>query len=333
MILDELIAGGAFPGAVGMAKAHGQLIFQEAAGRYTYEPDSPSVNLDTLYDLASVSKVFTSVSVVSLIRSGQIDLEDHVRKFLPYLAEDREPITIRQLLTHTSGLPSVPEHHKIHVTREALHIALCTVPLETLPGTKVAYTSLGYQYLGWVIETVTGTSLDRYVREAILDPYEIEAWYTPSKDKWSGIAPTEYSIVRKRLLQGEVHDENSWLLGGVTGHTGIFAPARSVLRLGEALLEGHDPLLFTDLTGGLEPHRSAAFVIDDPVFADWGTTVYSHTGFTGTSLCIVPAHETVVALLSNRVQPTRENELIRDARTKFHEHVRDLQDRPSTSPV
>lgn len=324
MILDELIALGAFPGAVGIASVDGRVAFRAAAGRHTYDSASTAVTEDTMYDLASVSKVFTSVATLTLINSRQIGLEDRVRHFLPYLAEDREPITIRQLLTHTSGLPSVPELHKIHVTREALDRELRKVPLEYQPGTKVLYTSLGYQYLGWVIETVTGMGLDRYVKKAILDPFEIEAWYTPAMERWSGIAPTEYSIVRHRLLQGEVHDENSGLLGGVTGHTGIFAPARSVLRLGEVLLEKADPLLFNDLTGGLDPRRSAAFVIDDPVFADWGTQVFSHTGFTGTSLCIVPGRRAVVVLLSNRVQPTRENELIKDSRTKFHAYIRDL---------
>jgi CubicO group peptidase (beta-lactamase class C family) len=325
VILDGLIGYGAFPGAVGLATAHGRPIFRAAAGRYTYDPASPPVTEDTLYDLASVSKVFTSVAVLTLINSGQVRLEDCIRRFLPFLAEDREPVTIRQLLTHTAGLPSVPELHKTHVTREVLERELWKIPLQYPPGQQVLYTSLGYQCLGWVIEAVTGMSLDRYVREAILDPFGIEAWYTPPPERRARIAPTEYSPVRGRLLRGEVHDENSWLLGGITGHTGLFAPARSILRLGEALLEQRNPLLFTDLTGGLDPCRSAAFVIDDPVFASWGTRVFSHTGFTGTSLCIEPARETVVVLLSNRVQPTRENERIREARTRFHEHVRDLQ--------
>ncbi len=322
MILDELIAYGAFPGAVGLATAHGRSIFRAAAGRYTYDAESPAVTEDTLYDLASVSKVFTSMAVLTLINAGQISLEDRVRRFLPFLSEDREPITIRQLLTHTSGLPSVPELHRTHVTRDALESALHKIPLQCPPGQQVSYTSLGYQCLGWVIEAVTGLRLDQYVRDAILDPFGIEAWYAPPREWRAKIAPTEYSPVRGRLLQGEVHDENSYLLGGITGHTGIFAPARSVLRFGQALLEKRDPLLFTDLTGGLEPHRSAAFVIDNPVFADWATPTFSHTGFTGTSLCIVPARDTVVVLLSNRVQPTRENERIVDARTRFHEHVR-----------
>jgi CubicO group peptidase (beta-lactamase class C family) len=128
-----------------------------------------------------------------------------------------------------------------------------------------------------------------------------------------------------------VHDETSGILGGVTGHAGLFAPAAEVLRFGEALLRGDElglgasrSLLFEDLTGGLDPHRSAAFVIDDEVFTTFGSTTFSHTGFTGTSLCLVPERELVVVLLTNRVNPSRDNDRIAPARTAVHRRLAEL---------
>ena len=137
------------------------------------------------------------------------------------------------------------------------------------------------------------------------------------------IAPAGWSVVRERVLQGEVHDENAWILGGVCGHTGLFADVEEVLRLGEALLDGgvlgdarrH---LFEDLTGGLSPARSAAFVRDDPQFGAPGCATWSHTGYTGTSLCLLPDREAAIALLTNRVHPARGNERIVEARAALH---------------
>ncbi len=133
------------------------------------------------------------------------------------------------------------------------------------------------------------------------------------------------------MVQGHVHDETSGILGGVTGHAGLFAPADEVLRFGEALLRGDElrlgasrNLLFEDLTGGLEPRRSAAFLIDDPVFTTFEATTFSHTGFTGTSLCLVPDRGLAIVLLGNRVNPSRDNDLIAPARTAVHQRIAGL---------
>jgi CubicO group peptidase (beta-lactamase class C family) len=329
--LEELVAEGAFPGAAACASLDGRRIVEDVAGRHRFAEDAPVVDAEAEYDLASVTKVFVSVAALVLVAAGEVGLDDRLGDVLDDPGADRAPITLRQLLTHTAGLPSVPQLHEDHPDREGLARALRTVPLDRAPATAVAYTSLGYQYLGWLIEAVAATPLDAFLAEAVLGPCGLERiGFLPGPHRYDAIVPTEWSPVRERLLRGEVHDENSWILGAVTGHTGLFAPAAEVLRFGEALLRddgllgGARSLLFEDLTGGLQPARSAAFVRDDPQFGAWPATTWSHTGFTGTSLCLVPEQGVAAVLLSNRVQPTRANERIVDARRRWHEHVRDI---------
>ena len=331
MKLAELVAEGAFPGAVACASVDGRLVVDDVAGHHRFDGGAPAIDAGAEYDLASVTKVFVSVAALVLVAAGEVGLEDRVCDVLTDLGPDRAPITVRQLLTHTAGLPSVPQLHELHHDREGLAHALREVPLESAPGESVAYTSLGYQYLGWLIEAVAAMPLDAFLAEAVLGPCGLSRiGFLPGPHRYDAIVPTEWSPVRERLLRGEVHDENSWILGAVTGHTGLFAPAAEVLRFGEALLCEDGPLpgvrsaLFQDLTGGLEPARSAAFVRDDPQFGAWPATTWSHTGFTGTSLCLVPEQGVAAVLLSNRVQPTRANERIVDARRRWHEHVCDV---------
>ncbi len=332
-MLERFVEANVFPGAVAAASRRGVSVLRCASGSHTYEPDAPPVQQDTLYDLASVTKVFTAVAVLTLIDQGQINLADSAQKYLPALAGDCGNITVGQLLTHTSGLPSVPELHVQHESVKDLEAAMFSVSLEYNPGEAVLYTSLGYQYLGYIIEAVSGLRLDEYIQQSILSPCGLDTvHFTPSASERSRIAPTEYSARRGRLLQGEVHDENSATLGGITGHTGLFAQVQGVLAFGEVLLtnepeilkEESRRLLFSDLTSPLFPRRSAAFVIDDPLFGTWPSTTFSHTGFTGTSLCLVPDYDLVVVLLSNRVHPSRSNTRIANARTEFHEALIEL---------
>ncbi|MGH7920769.1 MAG: serine hydrolase domain-containing protein, partial [Candidatus Dormibacteraceae bacterium] len=202
------------------------------------------------------------------------------------------------------------------------------VPPAGEPGRQVIYSSLGYLLLGWILECVTQTSLDECLRSLILDPLGLaETGFRPPKARRPAIAATE-QLASGEVVQGQVHDETARILGGVTGHAGLFAPAADVLRFGRALLDGGPlelgasrSLLFQDLTGGLDPARSAAFVIDDPVFTTFGARTFSHTGFTGTSLCLVPERRLVSVLLTNRVNPTRENARIGGARTAVHRLV------------
>lgn len=323
--VQRAVADGAFPGAVAMASQAGRLLLSQAAGRLSVTTQA-AIGTGTIYDLASVTKTFTSVAVLALMEKNLVGLEDPIGRFLPHLPEDKRSISVRQLLVHTGGLPRGQGLHRLHPTAERLREALGQVPLLAPPGSRVAYSSIGYLYLGWMIEAVTSTTLDRYFEEAIFRPCGLaETGFRPPDSLRERIAPTEYAEAFGAFVHGEVHDEKAQILGGVTGHAGLFAPAADVLAFGEALVDPGHPvlgearkLLFEELTGGLAPRRSPAFVINDPVFAFADSTVYSHTGFTGTSLCLVPAHQVVAVLLSNRVNPGRDNERITGARTAFH---------------
>lgn len=301
-------------------------------------PGHPAVTAGTMFDLASVTKVVTAAGILALVGDGTIGLEDRAGRFLDRLHPRVADVSVRQLLTHTAGLPSVPELHRMHPEPAELAAALRRLPPVAPAGSAVAYTSLGYQLLGWIARAATGTDLDAFLSAAVLAPCRVRrACFRPPPALRADIAPTGWSVVRKRVLRGEVHDENAWILGGCEGHTGLFADAEDVRRIGEALLDADwlGPArrhVYADLTGGLQPARSALFVRDDPQFGAPATT-WSHTGYTGTSLCLVPERGAVVVLLTNRVHPRRGNERIVGARTAFHASIqRELAITTTRSP-
>jgi CubicO group peptidase (beta-lactamase class C family) len=329
-VLEEALAAEVFPGAVAVVSRSGERVLEETLGTLAPAPGSPPAGPDTIYDLASITKVFTSTAVLTLVDRGLVEMDDEIGRFLPELPADKTELTVRELLAHTAGLPRGDGMVLRHRTPASLRSALVSLPLSSRPGRRVRYSSVGYIYLGWMIEAVAGCPLDRYLAEAVLDPCGLdETRFTPPAGWRSRIAPLEYSKIPVRVLHGTVYDAKAQVLGGVTGHAGLFAPAGDVLRFGEALLDPDHPvlgasrrLLFTDQTGGmlegLRQRRSAGFVIDDPACAGAGRTTFSHTGFTGTSLCLVPELGTVVVLLTNRINPIREDTRIAGARRAFH---------------
>jgi CubicO group peptidase (beta-lactamase class C family) len=331
-VLEAALEAGVFPGAVARCTWRGETLVSFAGGRVDVAEDSPRVTPETLFDLASVTKIFTSVAVLSLIDRGLVGLDSELGEHLPGMPEDKARLTVRQLLTHVPGLPRGQELHGLHPQPEPLRRAIEAIPLMSEPGTEVAYSSIGYLYLGWMIEEVTGQGLDRYFEETIIRPCGLaHTRFCPPAELRDRIAATEYRAELGRCVQGVVHDEKSRILGGVTGHAGLFAPAADVLRFGQALIDpsrgllgASRRLLYEDLTSPLSPRRSAAFIIDDPVFAEWPRTSFSHTGFTGTSLCLVPELDLVAVLLTNRVCPSRDEDRIAAVRTAFHGAVRDL---------
>jgi CubicO group peptidase (beta-lactamase class C family) len=281
---------------------------------------------DTIYDLASISKIFTAVAVMQHVEQGLLGLEDRVADHLPRFAENgKGEVTVQHLLTHVGGLPAFINLYSAFPDVPSRLDAVLTVAPTSPPGTAYVYSDLGLITLGLIVEKLSGQSLDAYVREHITAPLGMdETMYNPPAELKDRIAATEYVEYYGYLVHGHVHDENAYSLGGVAGHAGVFSTARDLAVLAQMFLHGGrygdarilqpDTVesMFTDriaeVTGvggarrGLGPELEAWF------YHSGLTSPYSgvHTGFTGTSLVIDPLTETVVVLLTNSVHPTRE---------------------------
>src|SRR5690606_17462448 len=239
------------PGAVTVFGHHGKIVAKEATGWALRYADANGTELpaneqlpmrtDTIFDMASVSKLFTSIVVMQQVEAGKVDLDVPVAQYVPEFAENgKESITVRQLLTHTSGLPAwLPLWSDYPDPKSRLHAAL-TAELANEPGSTYEYSDLNLITLGVLVERVSGKSLDELVADGITSPLAMaDTGYNPSPAKRDRIAATEYQAAPPRgMVHGEVHDENAWSLGGVAGHAGVFSTADDMAVLAQALLNG-----------------------------------------------------------------------------------------------
>ena len=341
-VLDRAVADHAFPGGVLAVGLHGELQVH-AFGRQTYDAASPAVTADTIYDAASLTKAVVTTTLVAMqVEAGRIALDSPVARYVPEWnagpnPEWRKRVTVRHLLTHSSGLPAHKDYFlTIHSGREVL-ANISNESLEYEPGTKTVYSDLGFILLGEILERVTGRTVEQLARERIFGPLNMaNTLFKPPKTLVSRIAPTEDDATyRKRLLRGEVHDENAFAMGGVAGHAGMFATAPDLATFCQMLLNGamyaHQRLL---ARGTL-----AQFVAPQPLAANTRTLgwlvptadstsgryfsprSFGHLGFTGTSIWIDPDRQLFVILLTNRVYPTRANDKIAAVRPAVHDAV------------
>lgn len=315
-----------------------------------------AVHENTVFDIASLTKLFTAVVILGLVEQGLLDLDAPVATHLPSYARDgRDRVTVRHLLTHSSGLPAEIFFWRQPSPLASRRAAVLACPLTAEPGTRFLYSCVGYITLGLLAEQLTGSSLDRLVRERVCAPLGLartgyRPTHTPLGVTVDDIAATEMRAVfwsdlvtpdPERLdHRGIVHDENAAWLDGVSGNAGIFSTATEIATFGRALLDGltdeSSPLglstalvrtmLSPQLPDGLNPdHQSGlGFRIDDAAFmgAMTGTgQAYGHTGFTGTSLVLDEARDTVVALMTNRVHPTRDWSQLQTFRRELHDLV------------
>ena len=344
-LLDSAVAEGAFPGGVLAVGLHDQLALHPF-GHFSRNPKSPSVTGDTIYDVASLTKpIVTTTAIMRLVERGELSLDAPVVRFLPEWAKAapsdpgpswRARVTVRMLLLHDSGLPAHRDFFAQAKGRDAVLARVMAEPLVREPGTQIEYSDIGFILLGEIVERLTGDPLDEVARD-IFTPLDMrDSLFNPPKSLRSRIAPTENDATyRKRLLQGEVHDENAWALGGVAGHAGLFSTAGDIAEFAQMLLNGgiyaHHRILrrstiqqFTarEMLGG----SSRALGWDVPVQPSssgqyFSPKSYGQLGFTGTSLWIDPERGLFVILLTNRVNPTRENEKIRQVRPALHDAV------------
>jgi beta-N-acetylhexosaminidase len=341
-ILDRAVADGAFPGGVLAVGWQGQLIVYPF-GKLSYDAKSPAVQADTIYDLASLTKpVVTTTGVMMLAHQRLLQLDAPVARYLPEWASGPNPewragVTVRQLLLHTAGLPPFREYFRETRGKQAILARVLAEPLVYQPGTKVEYSDLGFILLGAIVERLTGAPLDEFAAKQIFAPLRMaDSMFNPPAKLAQRIAPTELDQdFRRKLLRGEVHDPTAWAMGGFAGHAGLFSTAGDVAIFAQMLLDGgiyaHQRLLpramireFTTRTAIGDSARALGWDVPTSGSACghyFSAGSYGHLGFTGTSLWIDPEKETFVALLTNRVNPSAQNEKIREVRPALNDAI------------
>lgn len=342
-VLQKAVAERSFPAASIAVTHRGNLVALKALGRFTYETDSPEASEDSIFDLASVSKAVATTSMAMILyERGLLDLDTPVAAIVPEFTgfgsatEDprRREITVRMLLTHSSGLPAYEKLFLRAQTRDELLALAFAVSLTADPGTRAEYSDIGFIVLGVALERIADEPLDRFCQREVFGPLGMaHTVFNPPKAWRSTIAPTEEDrTFRKRTIQGEVQDENASVLGGVAGHAGLFSRAGDLAIFACAMLQGGRPLvrpemlaLFTHREISL-PGSSRALGWDTPSAPSQAGRYFSaksfgHLGYTGASLWIDPERQLSVTLLTNRTWPDCKNEAIKEVRPKFHNAV------------
>jgi serine-type D-Ala-D-Ala carboxypeptidase len=333
----------AFPGAALAVVHRGSLVAWRGFGFFTYERNSPTVESDTVFDLASVTKVVATTAMAMLLHErGTLDLDSPVADILPEFVtlappseqSERHAVTLHMLLAHSSGLPAYVKLFESCRTRDELIRAACAVPLAASPGTAAAYSDIGFILLGKILARLAGTSLDAFVQKEVLAPLDMtHTCFNPPSEWKPAIPPTEDDrTFRHRIIQGEVNDENASVMDGIAGHAGLFAPALDVARFAECMLCGGAPIL-KPATVALSTRReqlpagtSRTLGWDTPSQPSssgkhFSPQSFGHLGYTGTSLWIDPDRQLSVTLLTNRTWPDRTSQLIKPFRPLLHDAV------------
>ncbi len=326
-LIFKYINARAFPGAVISVGKGSEIVKMTGYGAYTYRSRQRMLP-ESLFDLASLTKVVsTTTAAMILYERGQMDIEAPVSRYLDaFNTSERQSVTIRHLLTHTSGLPAWhPFYQDGIITREAVLESILSAELLTEPGEEYRYSDFGMISLALVIEEITGEPFDQWCIQNIFDPLGMRSTgFRGTGESDPAVVPTELDdYFRNRLIQGEVHDETAWTLGGVAGHAGLFSTAIDLSQFarmmvqrgsldGRAFLQPRTIDLFTAVVDSSLSTRALGWdtrnLNDEPSSAGlyFGPRSYGHTGFTGTSLWIDPDSEIWVILLTNRVYPTRD---------------------------
>jgi len=350
--LTEHIDASEFPSAVYLVGEADEIVFADALGQAVVQPYRIANTLDTIYDLASLTKpLVTGMLCARRIELGELTLDSSVLHYLPeFERADKQMITVRELLTHTSGLPAWrPLYILAGDEPEGAAGAIANLELEYKPGTRVVYSDLGFIALGILLERMTGHRLAELAQHEIFEPLKLkQTFFNPELALQTGIAACElgnsyeknmcnetgagdYANSRQRQIWGEVHDGNAYFLGGAAGHAGLFSTASEVFQLAQQFIAQSSRLLNPqtcqlfreNMTPGLEEARSLAWQLaatkESTAGSDLPPDSFGHNGFTGTSLWIDAEHRRVFILLTNR---THVHELpfanINAVRRQFH---------------
>jgi len=359
-ILRDASAAQAFPAAAVAVTHRRQMISLRAFGRYTYEAGSPEATPDTIFDLASVSKVVATATMAALLyERGLLDLEMPLASVVSEFAHGalthddprRDEVTLRMLLAHSSGLPAYEKIFLRAESRAALLAAAASVPLAHDPGTHAEYSDIGFILLGLALERLADDSLDHFAQHEIFGPLGLaHTTFTPPHAWRNQIAPTANDrSFRHRLIQGEVQDENASVMGGVAGHAGVFSTAQDLARFASAMMIASPDSSEASSDGAgdsfnsrplLRPETLALFTRRESSpegtsrALGWDTPSqpsqsgrhlspesYGHLGYTGTSLWIDPTRELSIVLLTNRTWPDCANQVIKEIRPRVHDAI------------
>ncbi len=343
-VMQAGLEKGVFPGGVVQVVVDGRTVFEQAFGRADLFSRRP-MRLETFFDLASLTKPLATVpAVMMLVQQGELSIDRSCADILPALSgSDKARITVRQLLNHSSGLPpwrpffmrlrNLPPEVRLKAMRDMV----VDEPLRFPPGEASDYSDLGYMLLHWIVETVSGEALDRFVAKEIYAPLKIDTLFF---NKAGGVAvdtnqyaATQLCPWRSQLMAGEVDDDNASVTGGVGGHAGLFGTAGAVCRLLLALLTADrgeqgvfDPAIVREFFDAPSRERWAlGFDTPSPEKSSAGKHFPSdsvgHLGFTGTSFWMHRQRKVMVVLLTNRGHPFRFNEGIKDFRPRLHDAV------------
>ena len=349
-ILEQAVAERAFPGAAFSVLARGEVLALDGVGGFTYDQPTERVRPSTVYDLASITKVLATTSMAMLLyQSGKLFLEQPLAQILPTFAQGeatdgaRHQVTLRMLLAHASGLPGYVRLFAGTRDPQELLDACLRLPLESAPGSRAEYSDPGFILLGHALEVIAGEGLEAFCAREVFAPLSMTSTcFRPPADWRSAIPPTEEdSTFRHRIIQGEVQDENCFVLGGVGGHAGLFSNALDPLLYAQCLLGKHGSpgltprgkQLFAPETiqlfttrAGLPPGSSRALGWDTPSQPSSSGRFFSthsagHLGYAGTSLWIDFDRQVTIVLVTNRTWPDRQSQAIRTVRPAFHDAV------------
>jgi CubicO group peptidase (beta-lactamase class C family) len=333
-VLRQAAADSAFPGAYAMVGRRGGVVAAVSVGRIDWSSTAALPNDSTIWDLASLTKVLGMTSaMMQLVERGLVELDAPAKRYLPeWTGRDKDRVTVRHLLTHTSGLPAFRRYDTLTTNADSIVALLMAEPLDTLPGAQMVYSDIGAYVAGRIVERVSGLALDRYVAERVFGPLGTrESMYRPPAVLLARIAPTEIDTIRGRI-HGTVHDPRAFYIGGVSAHAGLFGSGRDLARIAQLYLNGGE-------LGGVRVFRPETIeLFTTRQVADralgWqkpsGTNAaghlmseraFGHTGFTGTSIWIDPERDIFIILLSNRVNPTSVNPRIGGVRVAVADAV------------
>ncbi len=374
-VIRRFVDDGQIPGAVAVIGTSDVTLPPFAYGAAAWEPVHKELHEETIYDCASLTKVVvTTTLTLMMIDDGHLHLDLPVGRVIPEFVaeaavdphfsdtvqrltgqyqertcssprwaaesqsrEARTHITVRHLLTHTAGLSAWRPLYKYpEPGPEGILAALCRSPLESLPGSTVSYSCLGFILLGVLLERLSGTRLDALAHERVFSPLQmVDSGFTPALERHDRIAPTEK--VGESLIHGVVHDENARAMGGVSGNAGLFSTAPDLARFAQMILQrpGEGPRLLSSSAIASATRNHTSHLDDEPRGLGWllhsgsgspggdlfGPRSFGHTGFTGTSLWLDPDRDLFVVLLTNRVHPSRDNPAHLDLRPLFHNAV------------